>query len=73
MALNCTCLNSIIFFSLTGCDRGHQTIFRMYRSCDNSDQKENGVMCQETVKYLSILCPSVPTAAHLTPKGKPAP
>lgn len=30
-------------------------------------------MCQEIVKYSSILCPPVLTAAHLTLKSKPVP
>lgn len=32
--------------------------------------KGTKVMCQETVKYSTVLCPPAPTAAHLTLKDK---
>lgn len=32
--------------------------------------KGTKVMCQETVKYSTVLCPPAPTTAHLTLKDK---
>jgi len=44
---------------------GHQSIFRIYRSWDSSDQKTKG--CGEmNVPVSSILCPTVSKTAHFS-------